>query len=289
LDYRDAIERAMKAMNPPWTQIDLAQAARINPSTVNRLFRRKYDPDIPQLERIAKALNKKPGDFFPRSSGADPWVERLAPLVTELQEISPEDGALLVETLATQLSVMKGWRRRSRNTEEHISRFAPQHTEPHATLEFPVEPREFIERDFDYPREFHGLEVEEADVAAGATGVNPQDMTTIVRHTKDVREGRKRVIKIVGDSMVPEFNPGELYELDVSQREPLDGEPVAVYVNDEGSIVGWWERTHTGVRLLKENNLYLPIELSSLDRNWQLIGILTACIHRPVKRRAKKK
>lgn len=39
------------------------------------------------------------------------------------------------------------------------------------TEEFPVAPEEFVERDFDFPRIPHAVEVEVYDVAAGATGV----------------------------------------------------------------------------------------------------------------------
>lgn len=161
-------------------------------------------------------------------------------------------------------------------------------TLPRWTIEFPVAPADFIERDFDYPIELHAEEVEVYDVAAGKTGINAEvDVADgFLLHGKDVRDASHRVIKVDGDSMSPTFEAGWKLLVDVKKLSPIEDDVVAVYMKHGGSVIGRWEMTTKGARLLKDNESHAPVELGD-PSGWRLIGIVQKIVDAPVARRRK--
>jgi transcriptional regulator with XRE-family HTH domain len=163
----------------------------------------------------------------------------------------------------------------------------PVHTLPKSTEEFPVEPDDFIETDFDYPRELHITRWrEDFEVAAGEAGGTETDMTAHTIHSEDVRDTTHRVIKVRGRSMSPDYEEGWMLLVDLRKLQPQPGDPVAVYVEGRGSILGYWEPTPDGGALLeKANPESKPVRLAGDRKAWRLLGTVQKIVDQPAKRR----
>lgn len=262
-----------------WTQADLSLQSNVNPGTLSRFLNGKQHLDVDQLGKIAQAFGLKPGDLLERSD-IDQRVVQLQPIIEEIAEIENGDRAAIVGTLAAQVRLMKNWRPRSPKIADVVP-FPQQRTMPRATEEFPIAPEKFIERDFDYPLEYHMEEVEEDHAAAGVTGVHPDiDMTAQVLKDRG-REGRFRVVRVHGDSMSDgtkwSMEDGELWSVDTAYRSPRSGDTVAVYVKDEGSIFGIFDSGPRGALLRKRNKNYDPVPLSGEPDAWMLLGKVYRC------------
>lgn len=156
-----------------------------------------------------------------------------------------------------------------------------------ATLEayrFVVTPQQFIERDHDYPRTLHAWVVPDVPAAAGPAGieVGVELTTTQVLHSiREVWDARLQVLRIIGDSMSPELQDGWKVLVDTEQTKPVDGALVAVYIKDEGGVIGRWHREGDQLLLRKSNSTFPSVPLGAPDE-WALWGTVTRIVEAPV-------
>lgn len=214
----------------------------------------------PRLKRIAEALDHFPDDALAKVATHVDWI-----------------GSLLTPTgEAAAASVVVAF---------PIPDNPERTSAPQWTAEFPIEPSEFIETDFDYPRILHSLEVRQSEMAAGPTGAGDQMDTAFTLNAREVWDETHRVVKVKGDSMYPAYQNGWKVIVDLKKREPKDGDPVAVYMLDEGSILGYWKRTPFGVKLLKHNKSFNTVILGGVDEGrWILIGTVQKIADAPAPR-----
>lgn len=164
----------------------------------------------------------------------------------------------------------------------NVARFQ-ERTRPRWTEEFQMEPEQFIERDFDFPREYRPDEVEEDLAAAGVTGVlnDGENMTAQVIRDAPLRRNKLRIVRVVGDSMSDgtkwSMEDGELWSVDTTYKIPRHGDTVAVYIRDEGSVFGILENGDGSWRLEKRNTAYEAVRLPGETDAWQLIGRVYRC------------
>lgn len=248
----------------------------------------RSDISLSDLGRLAEFYGQQVGDLFPSSK---PRTRELQPFLMALEDFEPEERPAIIDKAARDLAfasmLMNGRIARREATDNVVAFPQPERTVPRLTEEFPVEPADFIEGDFDYPLELHALEVEEFEIAAGGTGVNPEvDMAAYTLHAKDVRDSSHRVVKVKGDSMEPDYGEGWKLLVDTRKREPQRGDPVAVYLNDQGSVLGYWNPTRDHVELEKANRSYKPVRLGDPE-TWHLIGTVQKVVDAPAKRRKK--
>lgn len=288
---------------PPGAVDAAADGTGINRSTIYKWLRGQQQPGAADLAVLAgylgvtvsQLLDDKP---VPRASpyDRDSTIREMANLLASLAE--PGDRRELVRHvrwLAEKLPRVASGGETPQDAEPelpaNVARL-PERTVPKWTPEFPVDPSEFVDGgDTDYPLEFHAFEVEDLDVAAGVTGIETDMPTHLLsskqlREIREIRDPKLRVVRVRGDSMSPEFEEGWKLAVDVTQQNPSllpEGEPVVVYRQGAGIILGWW-RPQAGGRVLleKENKRYGPIELQEGDR---LVGPVAFVAWKPKRRK----
>ena len=135
---------------------------------------------------------------------------------------------------------------------------------PPGAYRFVVTPEEFIERDHDYPRTLHAWVVPDVPAAAGAAGADPDvELTTtqVLHSVREVWDARMQVLRVLGDSMAPELQNGWKVLVDTALTKPVDGALVAVYIRDEGGVLGRWRRDGDQFLLVKSNPTFPPVHL----------------------------
>ncbi len=166
-----------------------------------------------------------------------------------------------------------------------------EQTVPRWTPEFPIRPKDFKIRDFDYPRELHAVPVEVMKVAAGVTGViseinMPQGW---LLHDKAVKDTTHRIVRVEGDSMSPDYEEGWLLLVDLRKTAPRPDDLVAVYLHEnhdagEGGVLGWWDQSTGELQLAKANKKYAPVKLGD-PATWHVIGTVQKVVDAPAKKR----
>lgn len=261
---------------------EIAERANMSVAQLSKLELGERGLAVEVFFEIARALGHQPGDLLPNSAGLYP---EFRPLLTRLGAVPEASRPVVLRAIAAILDMREEV---IASAPTNVVQFpSPERTEPRWTEEFPIEPNEYVEGDFDYPLELHALEVEEFEVAAGDTGVNPEvDMAAYTLHAKDVRDSTHRVIKVKGDSMSPDYEEGWKLLVDTRKRSPRPGDPVAVYLNNQGSVLGYWSPTGDHVELEKANTAYRPVSLGD-PSTWHLIGTVQKVVDAPAKKRRK--
>jgi hypothetical protein len=137
---------------------------------------------------------------------------------------------------------------------------------------FIVSRADFVVRDYEYPAPLHAWVVPE--------NVALRDAAFI----REVHDPRKRVIRVIGDSMAPELRDGWKVVVDTDRTAPEEDALVAVYVQDSGGVLGRWHRDNETAMLLKSNPAARPVTLFPGD-DWTLWGTATTIIEAPVSSR----
>ncbi|HET8797236.1 MAG TPA: S24 family peptidase [Thermoanaerobaculia bacterium] len=149
---------------------------------------------------------------------------------------------------------------------------------------FAIPETEFVERDYDYPRPHHVFLVPHAAAAAGS-GIEADrdtEITEVLHSIRDVYNGQLRVIKVIGDSMLPVLHDGDKVIVDIRRTAPRDGEVVAVYHHTDGGSLGYWRSGENGEFWLdKANAAFNSIRLD-ISRDWTLWGTATRIVDTPV-------
>jgi hypothetical protein len=158
---------------------------------------------------------------------------------------------------------------------------APQPVE----YRFPVPPNRFQERDYERPEALHSWVVPVTAASAGGEGTDQPLLTTEVLHSiRDVRNAALQVIRVIGDSMADLLLDGYKVLVDTRLKKPQPGDLVAVYVKDEGGVIGYWrEVAHGRVVLDKRNPDFEPVELGH-HTEWFLVGTITRIVEAPLPR-----
>jgi hypothetical protein len=153
---------------------------------------------------------------------------------------------------------------------------------------FPIRQQRFIEREYDYPQALHAWVVPEMPASAGKGGIEPDRplLTTEVLHSiRDVRNGALQVIRVIGDSMADLLLDGYKVLVDTRLQTPKERDVVAVYVRNEGGVIGYWHKDETGrVVLQKQNPDYDEFRLGHKSE-WFLVGVIVKIVEAPLLRR----
>lgn len=233
-----------------------------------------YEPYRPRSEAKQRGPATAPGIFT---------IKRIA------EQLDTTVGDLLGER---EFDVTIGDRRRIRELMEFLrQRLALDSIEDAEPQEleyrFPIPPDRFRERDYDYPQALHAWVVPETPMAAGGSGIEADRplLTTEVLHSiRDVRNGALQVIRVIGDSMADLLLDGYKVLVDTRLKTPKNGDLVAVYIKDEGGVIGYW-REEAGRRfaLDKHNGAYKRVELGH-PVGWFLVGTITKIVEAPLSR-----
>ena len=149
---------------------------------------------------------------------------------------------------------------------------------------FPVSASDFIERDHDYPRTLHAWIVPELSASAGKSGSEPEltlASAQILHSVREVWDSRLQVVRVIGESMAPELRHGWKVLVDTELTRPTPDALVAIYLKDEGGILGRWYLEDGRPMLRKTNSDFAPIALGP-PNEWTLWGTVTKVVEAPV-------
>lgn len=226
-----------------------------------RQDRSAKSPGVFKLQQVAEALETTVGDLL-----GEPGYEAPRELLTVAQR----------RTLREATNILREF---FDLDDESLDRADdPQHAG------FAVPPASFIERDHDYPRPLHAWVVPELAAAAGTSGVEPEvtlASAQILHSVREVWDSRMQVIRVIGDSMAPELCHGWKVLVDTDLTHPADDALVAVYLRDEGGVLGRWSIEKGAPSLRKTNPDYEPIALGAPEE-WTLWGTVTRIVEAPV-------
>jgi transcriptional regulator with XRE-family HTH domain len=219
-------------------------------------------PGVFKLQQVAEALETTVGDLL-----GEPGYEAPRELLSRSQRRTLRQAVTILRELFDL-------------DDESLGEAAnkPQHDR------FPVAEHEFIERDHDYPRTLHAWVVPELTASAGRTGSEPErtlSSAQILHSVQEVWDARLQVIRVIGDSMTPDLRHGWKVLVDTELTKPAAGALVAVYLRDEGGVLGWWHVENDQPHLRKSNPDYAPIVLGDTDES-TLWGTVTRIVEAPV-------
>lgn len=90
-------------------------------------------------------------------------------------------------------------------------------------------------------------------------------------------------VVVGGNAMHPVIQRGDVILIDTGNKEPEDGQPVAVRVGGGRTLIGYW-RDQEGKPVLEQERTGAVIDLSQYP-NWSLYGVVTKIIGRGIPRR----
>lgn len=272
-DLADRLKAAIAARG--MKQSALAAEAGIPPETLSRILTRTTEnPGIHTVSKIARVLGESVGSLLGERGFeiTDADRERARQFVGWLTERFALDERALPMELPHGGEVLP---------------FAARSEEP-VEFRFPVGEAEFIEHDYDYPRPLHAWVVPEAaPVAAGPHGIEtdwPLSTAQVIHSIRDVRNALLQVVRVIGDSMSDVLRDGYKVLVDTTLTTPANGDIVAVYVKDEGGMIGYWNKQGDNYSLLKENPDYGRVDLGDATE-WLLWGTVTTIVEAPLERK----
>jgi hypothetical protein len=218
-------------------------------------------PGVFKLQQVADMLETTVGGLL-----GEPGYESPRDLVTTEQRRTLREAMLILRDLFDL-------------DDESLDAIEETHPSP-----LPVTPHKFIERDHDYPRTLHAWVVPELSAAAGNAGAEqdaPLGTAQILHSVREVWDARLQVIRVIGDSMAPELRHGWKVLVDTELTRPAPDALVAVYIKDEGGILGRWTVEDGRLSLRKTNPEFAPIELGA-QGEWTLWGTVTKVVEAPV-------
>jgi len=121
----------------------------------------------------------------------------------------------------------------------------------------------------------------------GAAGMMTDEHNSRYIGVLDIKENRSPnaiFFRIVGDSMSGVLEDGYGVRVDKSLTEPDDGDAVAVYIEGEGCLVGYWRGGERPL-LEKANRAYEAVDLNGRGRPWRIAGTVTHIVDAPIHRK----
>jgi transcriptional regulator with XRE-family HTH domain len=293
-DLADRLKAAIAARG--LKQSTLAAEAGIPPETLSRILTRTTEnPGIHTVSKIAKVLGESVGSLLGERGYeiTDADRERAREFVGWLTERFALDarpgvhGAELPVELPIELP----------HNGADVLPFSARTAAAAAVEEpvdyrFPIVETEFIEHDYDYPRPLHAWVVPEAaPVAAGPHGIesdSPLSTAQVIHSIRDVRNALLQVVRVIGDSMCDVLRDGYKVLVDTTLTTPANGDIVAVYVKDEGGMIGYWNKQGDSYSLTKENPDYGRVDLGD-PTEWLLWGTVTTIVEAPLERKPRRR
>ncbi|MGZ5442611.1 MAG: LexA family protein [Thermoanaerobaculia bacterium] len=135
--------------------------------------------------------------------------------------------------------------------------------------------RTFIEKDFSFPRPLTTTKLEEkGELAAGLPLQSDFDVAEaeIIGETKPANLFAARV---KGRSMHDRIRDGDLIVIDSGQTAPRQHDPVAVYIENEGGVLGYWRVDKGNYYLDKHNAPEFGPVLLGPPSDWRVLGLIT--------------
>ena len=149
-------------------------------------------------------------------------------------------------------------------------------------MRFPLEevdalpdPGRFIQKDFTYPRQPRTSRLaNKGELAAGAVPRESEFEIVDATLIGDLKSPSLVAATVNGRSMSDRMRHGDTIVIDTARTTPRQHDPVAVYVADEGGILGYW-RAEAGAYFLDKHNTEFPSYKLGHSAEWRVLGVIT--------------
>jgi SOS-response transcriptional repressor LexA len=132
----------------------------------------------------------------------------------------------------------------------------------------------FIEKDFSFPRELETtLLPQKGQLAAGPAAVESNFEMAAADIIGAMKSSSLFAARVKGRSMADRIRDGDTIVIDGSQTTPKQHEPVAVYIENEGGVLGYW-RAERGAYYLDKHADIPSIKLGH-PSEWRILGVIT--------------
>ncbi|HEY0139726.1 MAG TPA: S24 family peptidase [Thermoanaerobaculia bacterium] len=146
----------------------------------------------------------------------------------------------------------------------------------------PEEPH-FKEKDFSYPRPLARTTLEnKGQLAAGPAGVASDFEIADADIVGTLKSPGLVAATVKGRSMAERIRHGDTIVIDTARTTPRQHDPVAVYVENEGGILGYWRAEAGAYYLDKHNPEATAVKLGHASE-WRVLGVVTL-VQSPVSR-----
>lgn len=133
----------------------------------------------------------------------------------------------------------------------------------------------FIQKDFSVPRSLKTTRLtNQGQLAAGGVPVESEFEIVDASIVGDLKSSSLVAATVNGRSMSDRMRHGDTIVIDTSRTTPRQHEPVAVYVDDEGGILGYW-RAEAGAYYLDKHNPDFPPYKLGHSADWRVLGVIT--------------
>jgi len=133
----------------------------------------------------------------------------------------------------------------------------------------------FIQKDFSLPRLLRTSRLANTgQVAAGGVPVDSEFEVVDATIIGDLKSPSLVAATVNGRSMNDRMHHGDTIVIDTGRTTPRQHEPVAVYVTDEGGILGYW-RAEAGAYYLDKHNSDFPSYKLGHSAEWRVLGVIT--------------
>ena len=149
-------------------------------------------------------------------------------------------------------------------------------------MRFPLEEVEalpdaknFIQKDFSMPRPLKTTRLtNKGQLAAGRVPLESDFDLVDANIVGDLKSPSLASATVNGRSMSDRMRHGDTIVIDTARTTPKQHEPVAVYVDDEGGILGYW-RAEAGAYYLDKHNPEFPAYKLGHASEWRVLGVIT--------------
>jgi SOS-response transcriptional repressor LexA len=136
--------------------------------------------------------------------------------------------------------------------------------------------RSFVVKDFSFPQPLVTTKIpRKGEIAAGLSGRVSDFEITSAEIVGTMKSSALYTAIVKGRSMADRIRDGDTIVIDTAQTVPRQGDPVAVNVDNEGGILGYW-RAEAGAYFLDKHNVseFDPVKLPQVYE-WRVIGVVT--------------
>ena len=133
----------------------------------------------------------------------------------------------------------------------------------------------FVAKDFSYPRPLITTRIaRKGELAAGLAGRESEFEIGDAEVVGTLNSPSLCTATVKGRSMSDRIRDGDTIVIDTAQTTPKQGQPVAVHIQDEGGILGYW-RAEAGQYFLDKHNVseFQPVKLPHTSY-WRVIGVV---------------
>jgi SOS-response transcriptional repressor LexA len=133
----------------------------------------------------------------------------------------------------------------------------------------------FIEKEFSFPRVLTTTKIQhKGQIAAGPTPVESDFEVIEVDIIGSMKTASLVGAQVKGRSMADRVRDGDTIVIDRAQTTPKQHQPVAVYVENEGGVLGYW-RAEAGAYYLDKHNLDFESLKLGHPSEWYVLGVIT--------------